>query len=92
MTDNHYSMLVLWSEDDEAFLAHVAELPDCVAHGETQEIAIENGFIAVQSWVETAEELGRAVPPPMDLAALEKQTAQQAQDVRSRFEEAVQPR
>jgi predicted RNase H-like HicB family nuclease len=90
MTENRYSMLVLWSEDDEAFLAHVAELPGCVAHGETREIAIKNGLIAVQNWIETAEELNREVPPPMDLAALEKQTAQQAQDVRNRFEEAVQ--
>jgi predicted RNase H-like HicB family nuclease len=90
MTENHYSMLVLWSEDDEAFLAHVVELPGCIAHGETRDAAVQNGLIAIENWLETAEELKRDIPAPLDLAAFEKQTAQLAQDVRSRFEQAVQ--
>jgi predicted RNase H-like HicB family nuclease len=90
MTDNHYSMLVLWSEDDEAFLAHVVELPGCVAHGETRDEAVRNGLIAIENWIDTANELKREVPEPLDLAAFQKQTAQQAQDVRNRFEQAVQ--
>jgi predicted RNase H-like HicB family nuclease len=87
MTDNRYSMLVLWSEDDQAFLAHVVELPGCVAHGETREEAVQNGFIAIENWIATAEELKREIPAPLDLATFEKQTAQQAQDVQNRFEQ-----
>jgi predicted RNase H-like HicB family nuclease len=90
MTDNHYSMLVLWSEDDEAFLVHVLELPGCIAHRETREEALRNALIAIENWIDTAKDLNREIPAPLDLAAFEKQTAQQAQDVRNRFEQAVQ--
>jgi predicted RNase H-like HicB family nuclease len=90
MTDNHYSMLVLWSEDDEAFLAHVVELPGCIAHGESREAAVQNALIAIENWIETAEELKRDIPAPVDVKAFEKLTAQQAQDVRNLFEQTVQ--
>jgi predicted RNase H-like HicB family nuclease len=89
MTENHYSMLVLWSEDDQAFLAHVVELPGCIAHGESREAAVKNGLIAIENWLETAEELKRDIPTPVDVTAFEKMTAQQAQDVRNLFEQAV---
>jgi predicted RNase H-like HicB family nuclease len=49
MTERRYSMLVLWSDDDEAFLAHVIELQGCVAHGETREEAVRNGAIEKQT-------------------------------------------
>jgi predicted RNase H-like HicB family nuclease len=90
MTENRYSMLVLWSEDDEAFLVHVVELPGCVAHGESREEAVKNGLIAIENWIETAEELKRDIPAPVDVTAFEKMTAQQAQDVRNLFDQAVQ--
>jgi predicted RNase H-like HicB family nuclease len=83
MTDNHYSMLVLWSEDDQSFLAHVVELPGCVAHGETREEAVKNGLLAIENWIETAEEINRDIPAPLDLTTFEKQTARQAQDVQN---------
>ena len=90
MTANHYSMLVLWSEGDEAFLAHVVELPGCIAHGETREEAVHNASIAIENWIDTAKELKREIPAPVDVAEFEKRTAQQAQELRNRFERAVE--
>jgi predicted RNase H-like HicB family nuclease len=90
MTENRYSMLVLWSEDDEAFLVNVVELPGCVAHGDSREEAVKNGLVAIENWIETAEELKRDIPVPLDVTAFEKMTAQQAQDVRNLFDQAVQ--
>ena len=85
MTANHYSMLVLWSEGDEAFLAHVVELPGCIAHGETREEAVHNASIAIENWIDTAKELRREIPAPVDVAEFEKRTAQQAQELRDQF-------
>ena len=60
-----YSVLVIWSKEDEAYLAFVAELPGCIADGPTQEQAIANAREVAQQWVEVATEEKRPVPPPM---------------------------
>jgi predicted RNase H-like HicB family nuclease len=67
----------------------VVELPGCIAHGESREATVKNGLIAIENWLETAEELKRDIPTPVDVTAFEKMTAQQAQDVRNLFEQAV---
>jgi predicted RNase H-like HicB family nuclease len=89
MTENHYSMLVLWSEDDEAYLAHIVELPGCIAHGETREEAVHNAAIAIENWIDTAKELKREIPAPVDVAEFEKLTARQAREWRNRIEKAA---
>ena len=60
--DIKYEMVVYWSEDDEAYIVEVPELPGCVADGRTYEEAIRNALIVVKEWIETARELGREVP------------------------------
>ena len=37
-----YEILLYWSNDDQAFIAEVPELPGCMAHGDTQESALKN--------------------------------------------------
>jgi predicted RNase H-like HicB family nuclease len=59
-----YEIILYWSEDDQAFVAEVPELPGCMAHGESQESALANVNEAITLWIATAEELGRAVPAP----------------------------
>lgn len=59
-----YEIILYWSEDDKAFVAEVPELPGCMAHGETQEIALANAKDAIQLWIETAGEFGDPVPDP----------------------------
>ena len=62
--DNRYEIIIFWSDEDRAFLADVPELPGCMAHGPSHEEALQNAQEAIQLWVETAEEDGRAIPQP----------------------------
>ena len=59
-----YEIILYWSNDDRVFVAEVPELPSCVAHGETQEVALANAQEATQLWIETALEFGDPIPQP----------------------------
>ncbi len=59
-----YEIIIYWSNDDEAFVAEVPELPGCMAHGATQEGALKNAKDAVQLWIDTAKEFGDPIPKP----------------------------
>ena len=41
-TAEHYLYTVGWSEDDEAYVARVAEFPSLAAHGNSQEGALRS--------------------------------------------------
>ena len=64
MPDLRYEIVIYWSEDDDAYLAEVPELPGCMSDGETHAEAAANAEDAMRAWIETARELGRAVPQP----------------------------
>ncbi|MGH9708199.1 MAG: type II toxin-antitoxin system HicB family antitoxin, partial [Candidatus Acidiferrales bacterium] len=53
-----------WSSEDEAFIAEVPELPGCAADGASYQQALANVERVIQEWIETARDLGRAIPPP----------------------------
>jgi predicted RNase H-like HicB family nuclease len=59
-----YEVILYWSAEDEAFIAEVPELPGCAADGATYEEALNNVRVVISEWIETAEELGRAIPEP----------------------------
>ena len=59
-----YEVIIFWSEEDQAFLAEVPELPGCMADGATYQQALSNVEVVIQEWIETARQLGRAVPEP----------------------------
>jgi predicted RNase H-like HicB family nuclease len=59
-----YEIVLYWSEEDQAFIAEVPELPGCAADGETYQEALQNIEVIMQEWIETAEELGRLIPEP----------------------------
>jgi predicted RNase H-like HicB family nuclease len=59
-----YEMIIYWSEDDQALIVEVPELPGCMADGPTDQAALTNAEQVVQEWIETAYELGRSVPEP----------------------------
>jgi predicted RNase H-like HicB family nuclease len=50
------------SEEDQAFIAEVPELPGCAADGGTYQEAVANVQVIIQRWIETAKELGRPIP------------------------------
>jgi predicted RNase H-like HicB family nuclease len=64
MNEPRYEMIIYWSEGDEAFIAEVPELPGCAADGATYEEAVANAKVIIAEWIETARELGRAIPEP----------------------------
>jgi predicted RNase H-like HicB family nuclease len=59
-----YELIIYWSEEDQAFVVEVPELPGCMADGITYREAVTNVEIIIQEWIETARELGRPVPEP----------------------------
>ena len=59
-----YEIIIYWSDDDQAFVADVPELPGCAAHGDTPDAALSNAGDAIGLWIDTAKETGRPVPAP----------------------------
>jgi predicted RNase H-like HicB family nuclease len=59
-----YEVIIYWSEEDQAFVAEVPELPGCAAHGSTQEGALRSAQDAIQLWIDTAKEFGDSIPEP----------------------------
>jgi predicted RNase H-like HicB family nuclease len=59
-----YQMQIVWSQDDQAFLVTIPELPGCMADGETYEQAVINAQASIARWIETARKLERPVPEP----------------------------
>jgi len=59
---HRYEIILFWSEEDNAFVADVPELPGCMAHGDTYEGALANAKEAIDLWIETAREIGSPVP------------------------------
>ena len=59
-----YEIIIYWSNEDNAFVAEVPELPGCMADGATYSEAIANVEIIIDEWIETAKDLGREIPEP----------------------------
>ena len=59
-----YERIIYWSEDDNAFLVEVPELPGCMADGETVGNAIANAEVVIREWLEVAKERGQEIPEP----------------------------
>ncbi|MFM8953826.1 MAG: type II toxin-antitoxin system HicB family antitoxin [Planctomycetaceae bacterium] len=65
MTDSpRYEIILYWSDQDQAVIAEVPELPGCAADGATYEEALRNAEVIIREWIETAESLGRTIPTP----------------------------
>ena len=56
-----YEVILYWSNEDNAFVAEVPELPGCVAHGDTQEAALKHAQEAMELWIDTAREFGKPI-------------------------------
>lgn len=59
-----YERIIYWSDDDNAFIVEVPELPGCMADGSTVEEAIKNSELIIKEWIEVALERGLEVPEP----------------------------
>jgi predicted RNase H-like HicB family nuclease len=59
-----YQILIYWSDEDQAFIAEVPELPGCLAYGSTPATALANVYGAIQLWIDTAKVAGDPIPTP----------------------------
>lgn len=65
----HYSMIIQWSDEDQAFLVTVPELPGCLTHGATYEEAAQRGEEAIEGWIAANQSQGRPIPAPCVFAS-----------------------
>jgi predicted RNase H-like HicB family nuclease len=59
-----YEIILFWSDEDQAFIAEVPELPGCAADGPARQKALASAEVVIAEWIETARELGREIPQP----------------------------
>lgn len=59
-----YEIIMYWSNEDNAFVAEVPELPGCMAHGNTQQDALKSINEAMELWIDVARDHGDPVPAP----------------------------
>ena len=59
-----YEIIIYWSNEDEAYIAEVPELPGCMTDGTTLKEVLENVTQVIEEWIETAKELDREIPEP----------------------------
>jgi antitoxin HicB len=68
----HYSMLVQWSDDDQAYLVTLPEWEgrvfNPVTHGDTYEQAVGQGHEALAALVATARQRNEPLPQPQTVA------------------------
>lgn len=59
-----YEVVIYWSDEDNAFIAEIPELPGCAADGATPQQALANVEVVAREWIDTATETRREVPVP----------------------------
>jgi len=59
-----YEIIIYWSDEDQAFIAEAPELPGCMAHGDSHEVALTNIKEAMDLWIETAKQFNDPIPAP----------------------------
>ncbi len=59
-----YHINVLYSEEDECYVADIPDLQYCSAFGESPEEALAEVRKAMAVWIEVAREQGKPIPPP----------------------------
>jgi predicted RNase H-like HicB family nuclease len=57
-----YEIRIYWSDEDQAYVAAVPELPGCMADGASYHEALAAAERAIDLWIETARDLGREIP------------------------------
>src|SRR5260370_35115846 len=59
-----YEIILHWSNEDQAFLAVVPELPGCMADGTTYQEALANAEVVMRQWIGTAQGPEGPLPEP----------------------------
>ena len=70
-TRPRYRMVIAWSDEDDAYLVAVPDLPGCVTHGATYVEAARMGEDAIEAWLDGARHWGRPIPLPGSVATFD---------------------
>ena len=60
----NYSMIIQWSEEDQAYLATLPEFGNALTHGDTYEAAAHQGRELIESFIMWYEQDGKPLPKP----------------------------
>ncbi|HLL73829.1 MAG TPA: toxin-antitoxin system HicB family antitoxin [Pyrinomonadaceae bacterium] len=69
MNENRYPFNIVWSEEDEEFVATCPAFPGLSALGETEEEALAEAKVALRLFIETCKEKGIPLPEPQTVQA-----------------------
>ena len=64
-----YSLVIEWSDEDQAFLITVPELAGARSHAATYTEAAEEGQRLIEEWIEIALDHGWPLPQPQRVLA-----------------------
>jgi len=65
----HYSMVIQWSDEDQAYVVSVPVFPGNHAHGGTYEEAARQGQDLIESLIMWTQQDGKPLPAPRTFAA-----------------------
>ena len=68
--DSNYPVIVFWSDEDESYVADFPDLEYCSAFGATPQEAVAEAMLALEGWLDVAQERKLALPPPTEGYAL----------------------
>ncbi|MFM6191347.1 MAG: type II toxin-antitoxin system HicB family antitoxin [Planktothrix sp.] len=62
----HYTIVILWSDEDHCYLVHLPEFPtqQFHTHGETYEEALKNAQEVLEILIEEYQKDGKSLPLP----------------------------
>ena len=63
---DRYEITIFWSNEDDAYVVDVPDLPGCMTHGDTRVEALKNGEEAIAFWIDCAHEDGETIPEPSE--------------------------
>jgi DNA-binding transcriptional regulator YiaG len=61
---HRYAIVIEWSDEDDAFIVSVPDLPGLHTHGATRQEAADMGDEAIAVWLSSDRAIGHATPPP----------------------------
>jgi predicted RNase H-like HicB family nuclease len=62
-----YSINLLWSDEDQGYIALVPEFKNLSAYGETPEEALKEARILIEEYIEIYKEEGIPIPQPVTM-------------------------
>ena len=59
-----HSVSIHWSPEDDLFIAEAPELPYCMAHGDTPQVALAELEVAMDLYIASLRKHGDPIPEP----------------------------